>query len=257
MKKQLSIARTLSLDFLLNIAATLISTGTMQLLLYPQLAANLGEVSYGTMLTIMGAVNVIVLAFGNNLAQVRLVNEHDYENKEENGDFQIFLLVSCFLSSICILAVCFLMNIPKAEIAPIIILVITTVLKSYYLVAFRLSIDYRRNLVANIIMALGYILAAVFLLSIFHWSWAFTIANILCIIYICCSSKIIFDPLKITSLFRQSLKSYAMLIIGGLLSNLTTYLDRFIIYPLLGAASVSSFFVATYFSKSISLVFSR
>lgn len=255
MKKQLPILRALSEDFIMNIVATLVSTGTMQLILYPQLAVNLGEVSYGTMLTVMGVINVITLAFGNNLAQTRLISEHKYKEGDEIGDFQIFLFVSCILSSLCVLLACCMINISASELLPIVVLTATTVLKSYYLVTFRLSIDYKKNLIANLIIGFGYIIASLVLLTFLHWSWAFTLSNVLCIIYICRVSGIVYEPFKVTGLFKESVRSYVMLIIGGLLSNLTTYLDRFVLYPILGAVSVSSFFVATYFSKAISLVF--
>lgn len=255
MNKRSSIIRALSADFFMNIVATLVSTGTMQLLLYPQLAASLGEIGYGTMLTIMGAINVVTLGFGNNLAQVRLISERKYNEKGELGDFQVFLLVSCVLSALCMLLICFSMSLSISEIIPIVVLAFTTILKSYYLVTFRLSIDYKRNLIANILMGCGYVVSSLFLLSFLHWSWAFTLSNVICIIYIARVSNIVFEPFKITSYFGESIRSYVMLITGGLLSNLTTYLDRFVVYPILGASSVASFFVATYFSKSISLIF--
>lgn len=251
---QTGVIRAVSEDFLMNIAATVISTGTMQLLLYPRLAASLGEISYGNMLTIMGVINVATLAFGNNLAQVRLISEQKYIEREEKGDFQIFLFMSCFLSLLCMIVVCFCMSVSIWEMIPIIILTLTTILKSYYLVTFRLSIDYKKNLIANVIMCLGYVIGSLVLLNFLHWSWAFILANVFCIVYICRVSKIALEPFKITCLFKASAKTYVMLITGGLLSNITTYLDRFVVYPILGAASVSCFFVATYFSKALSLI---
>lgn len=247
--------KAVSADFIMNIAAVMISTGAMQLLLYPRLAASLGSLEYGTMLTVMGGVNVITLAFGNNLAQVRLIREQQYKDLDEEGDFQVLLFASSALSSLLTAVFCIVVGISMSEIPMIMILSLTTVVKSYYLVAFRISIDYKKNLIANIAMCVGYAIGSFVLLSFLHWSWAFTLANVLCIAYICKVSRIVFEPCRLTDLFGRTSRSYVMLMAGGLLGNMTTYLDRFVVYPILGAASVSSFYVATYFSKAFGLLF--
>ena len=243
-----------SIDVLLNLFATLMSTGTMQLLLYPRLATVLGSANYGTMLTIIGIVNVITLAFGNNLASTRLIKELDYHSLGVQGDFQILLLLSSALSGILILFVCLAFHLVVADSIAIIVLTVSTVIKSYYIVTFRLEIDYRKNLYANIALCFGYVIGAWLLLGVMPWGWSFTLANILCIIYIAHASSIMKEPWKKTPLVVPAFRAYISLVGGGLLGNLTTYLDRFVIYPVLGAESVSTYSVATFFSKGLTLV---
>ncbi len=67
--------KSASKDFVLNICASLFSTGIMQVLIYPRLAANLSTNNYGIMMTIMGYVSVITLAFGNNLCSSRSLRD--------------------------------------------------------------------------------------------------------------------------------------------------------------------------------------
>lgn len=243
-----------SIDMLLNLFATLVSTGTMQLLLYPRLATVLGSSDYGTMLTIIGIVNVVTLAFGNNLASTRLIKELDYNSLGVQGDFQILLLLSSVLSGIIILIICLAFHLNVADTIAIIVLTVTTVIKSYYIVTFRLEINYRKNLYANIALCFGYALGAWLLLGVMPWGWSFTLANILCIAYIERTSSIMKEPLKKTSLMLSAFRTYVSLVGGGLLGNLTTYLDRFVVYPVLGAESVSTYSVATFFSKGLTLV---
>lgn len=253
--KNHSILKRLSGDFGLNLLATLLSTGTMQLLLYPSLAAQLGSASYGTMLTIIGVINVITLAFGNNLLYTRLIREHVYKKYSVIGDFQILLSGAVFLSGSLAIIACFVFRVSYADGIGIVVLTITTVIQSYYLVAYRLKLDYKKNLYANIALCVGYVIGSIVLLGILPWAWAFIIANTTCIGYIACSSHIMRESFIKTGLMKDTVKSYANLVVGGLLGNMISYLDRFVIYPLLGPTSVATYAVATYFSKGLSLAF--
>ena len=64
---KLSSLKNVSEDVTLNILASLLSTGVMQFVLYPQLAIRLGDELYGEMLTVMGIVSILSLSLGNNL----------------------------------------------------------------------------------------------------------------------------------------------------------------------------------------------
>lgn len=248
------VLQNVSVDILLNLLATLASTGTMQLVLYPRLAAVLGSTDYGTVLTVIGIINVITLAFGNNLASARLIKETDYRSLGIQGDFQILLLLSSVISGFLALISCLVFQLYISDIIAIIALTVTTVIKSYYIVTFRLEIDYRKNLFANISLCIGYGIGAWLLLGFVPWGWSFTVANVLCTIYIARTSSIIREPWKKTSRMASTLRMYMSLVGGGLLGNLTTYLDRFVVYPILGATSVSIYSVATFFPKGLTLV---
>ncbi|WP_140396530.1 lipopolysaccharide biosynthesis protein [Gordonibacter sp. An230] len=244
---------SMSADFLLSLAAVALSTGAMQLFLYPQMALKLGPVEYGEVLTVVGVVNVVTLSLGNNLTSSRLVRQHVYEDSGEAGDFQALLVVSSVASVGIVAVYCALSGMALAEGVAVAVFALTTVLKSYYLVAFRIVIDYRKNLVANVFLCVGYVVGAFFLLGLFSWPWSFTLANIACIAYVMKASRIAFEPFRITRHFRSTFKSYSYLVGGGLLGNLSTYLDRFIVNPILGVASVSTYTVATFFPKGLSL----
>lgn len=252
--RHLSLKRLTS-DFGLNLIATFISTGTMQLLLYPSLAAQLGSIRYGSMLTIIGIINVITASFGSNLLYARLVRERVYKANKTIGDFQILLACMASLSGALAVIVCFVFDVGVADGVGIVVLTITTVIQSYYLVEYRLRVDYKKNLFANIFLCIGYIFGSLVLLRILPWAWAFVAANVLCIGYIAASSHVMREPYIKTDLMKGSVSVFANLVAGGLLGNMTNYLDRFIIFPLLGPASVAIYAVAVYFSKGLSLAF--
>lgn len=241
-------------DFSLNIAATFLSTGIMQLLLYPTLSVELNAKEYGIALTVIGYMNVITLSFGNNLCYARLLQQQEYDKRGIVGDYQILIVFSALISSILIFICTVPMKLHWSLLIGVIIATITTVLKSYYLVIYRIIIDYKKIFIANAYLSVGFVIGGLVLIKFVSWPWIFSLANILMLIYIWNNSSIMHEPFSVTCMFRLSLKTISFLIISGIIANITMYLDRFILYPTLGAESVSIFAVATFFAKSIDLI---
>ena len=253
-KSKLPTLKNVSSDFVLNLLATFISTGVMQLVLYPQLALHMDDEHYGGMLTAMGVVNVLALSFGNNLCNARIVLNEKYKKDAVVGDFQLLSLFSVIMTA----AVIFLSDLyfkwPGYILIGIAILASLTVYKSYYLVTYRLSLDFKKNLYANIVMAAVYVLGAFVLIRYMPWPFVFALPCLCCLVYIGLSSDILKEPFRRTERFKDSTKVVTLLILSGIIGNLTMYLDRFIVYPILGGSSVSYYTIAAFFSKSLSMV---
>lgn len=246
--------KNLSEDFVLNLFASVVSTGILQLVVYPKLALTLGSEGYGQMLTIMGIINVVILSFGNNLCNARIVQQAKYNKKNIIGDFQIIAAISAAVSGIIVLFVNHSFGLSGIIGIGLLVATILQVLKSYYLVAYRIDINYTKNLFANIFLAIGYLIGAFLTTRYLGWPSVFFLSALFSLIYINITSPIIKEPIVVTELFGDSTKTVVFLLLSGLIGNVTTYLDRFIIYPILGSGSVSTYSTAAFFAKSISLV---
>ena len=227
----------------------------MQLVVLPQLSRNLSASDYGVMLTATGFMNILINAFGGNLGNSRLRQQAKYDRKHLTGDYQLMVLATSVIAVIAVL----LFNIfLKADIAsitlPLALITVTGILRSYYMVTYRIEVNYKRNLVANIFCSIGYCIGGIWLIKRAGWPWVFLLADMLTLAYIIKTSRIIQEPLKKTELFTDSVKITVTLLVGGLIGNITTYLDRFIIYPTLGSESVSTYATAAWFSKSVLMV---
>ena len=86
-------------DFLLNLAASFLSIGVLQILLYPFLAQYLAAEQYGIVLTIIGVGNTITNSFGGSLNNVRLLQNTAYEAKDLQGDFVPLFAAFCVLAA--------------------------------------------------------------------------------------------------------------------------------------------------------------
>ena len=86
------------------------------------------------------------------------------------------------------------------------------------------------------------------------WVIPFILAELLQLIYVLKNSSLQKERITTTPVFRMTLIKYIILIFTGLSTTLITYLDRLIIYPLLGGNAVTVYTVASFFGKSLGIV---
>jgi len=240
---------SISKDFFYNILASVILTGVMQVVVYPFLALKFNNQEYGTLLTIMGIANTVIVAFGNTLNNVRLIVNNDYEREHLEGDFNGLLF---FASLIAVVFSCMISSLYfRQSIITVIGLAVFVVLgtvRSYYCVEFRLILDFKKILIQNIVGAVGYAVGVAALMGFHIWVIPFILAELLQLIYVLKNSSLQKERITTTPVFRMTLIKYIILIFTGLSTTLITYLDRLIIYPLLGGNAV------TVFGKSLGIV---
>ncbi|QLY79105.1 hypothetical protein [Clostridium intestinale] len=248
-------AKKLIFDFGINILASFAITVTLQILIYPLIAKNVSIETYGIILTIMGIVNTIIVALGNTLNNVRLVQNQDYESRKELGDFNIILIATSIVGVIIsIIVMLTLKNISILNILLITLSIVFGIARSYYLVGYRINLNFLFNLYCNLVISLGYLIGFV----IFHytniWSVIFLIGEIFGCFFLFLTTDVVREPLKITTIFRKTLSKYFILIATGAMATILTYMDRLIIFPVLGGEAVSTFTVASFFGKTIGMV---
>lgn len=248
-------SRKLIFDFGTNILASLVVTFALQILVYPLIARSVSLNEYGIVLTIMGIVNTIVMTLGNTLNNIRLLQNQSYESIDEQGDFNIILLLISALGAISIIIIMLAFkHIGLVDLILLTLTVIFGILKSYCLVGYRLKLKFKLNLYCNLVIGFGYTIG----LLLFHltkvWVLIFLIGEIFGCIFLLFTTEFLKEPIKITVIFKQTMSRYMLLIVNGIMATALTYMDRLIIFPLLGGAAVSTFTVASFFGKSIGLI---
>lgn len=245
-------------DFVLSLIASAVTTVVAQLITYPVLARICTSTEYGMILTIMGMGNVIMLALGNSLNNVRLVMNEDYDEKGYAGDYLPLLV---FLSVVgAIVYFIYLIWFGEKSIFLIFSLcgfAFCGILQSYGSVAFRIKINYVKNLLLNICVAVGSIVGLLifcFTRKLSLWALTFVIGQIFGVIYIYLKSPIFKEPFRFTPLLMKTLKKEVVLLFTTLCANILVYLDRLILYPLLGGDAVSTYTVASFFGKSLAIL---
>lgn len=250
MKKILKIVK----DFGWNMAATFMCTAILQLVVYPLLAQWLDSEIYGELLTVMGIANIAVVTLGGGINNVRLIQNEKYQDHIE-GDFNFLLGIVNIVGTILfgtIVLIFFPLTLGNFII--ITAFVFLGILRGYWSVAYRLKINYVANFKMNLFISIGYIIG-LFLVKVTHiWAFSFLIAEILGVIYLYITTDLYKESYKRTDLYKETFKVLIIIIINTLIGNIISYLDRLVLYPILGAKQVSIFTVSSFVGKSVGLL---
>lgn len=241
-------------DFAINVASTGLVTIVLNLIIYPQLAFRYGAEDYGTLLAIIGLVNVFTSSFGNSLNNVRLLLNKEYDVENHSGNYMPLISIISVFSSMMMPLICVLMF-PVSTLVVILIALVTGVgtFRAYLIVSYRLLLDYRKQLYSNCFLAFGYLIG----LLVFQqnlWPAIFLLGELCSLIYVLLSAPIVKEPYKLNQFIKLILTTYGAIIALSILGNCISYIDRLLVYPLLGATAVTIFSVASFMGKATAAV---
>jgi len=241
-------------DFALNILASVIYTFARQIVVFPLLAARLPEDSYGTLLTVVGLVYVCTALLGGSLNNIRLVQNSRYEEQAARGDFNILCVAGCILSAGFSLVLWQIFRLHWVTALLLAGFLVISTLYQYASAFFRIHLDFKRILTANTLMSAGYVAASLVFATPTLWPAIFVVGELAGLLYTMATTEFLKEPLTRTPLFSETGNKVFAFMLAGLVGNLLLYADRMIIYPTLGAASVSFYSAASFFGKSAGIV---
>ncbi|WP_112182121.1 MULTISPECIES: lipopolysaccharide biosynthesis protein [Paraliobacillus] len=243
-------------DSFLNIVASLILTAAVQLLAYPFLGRQFSVSDYGLILMIMGIINAIGVSLGNSLNNTRILLQAEYEKKGFHGDYNPIFLGISIVGAITV-AVITTIVLKKIDVTVIgsIVITLLILIRAYYSASFRININYNKVLMSNLFGLFGYLFGIIITYFTGLWVFLFIFGELFSCIYILNTSKIVRDKFQITSLFKKSFNKFFFIMSASVLSTMMMYMDRFYIYPFLGAEEVSAYTVASYLGKTAGIIF--
>ena len=244
-------------DFCLNILASIILVAAMQLCVYPKIASLCDANIYGGILTIMAVINTVLATFGNGLNNLRLITNEEYHDKGLTGDFNLLLLGSVIIVTVATFFGCLHWHFALFEGIAYWLMIVLAVVRVYLSVSFRLRLNYKKILKMNVLIGLAYIGATLVYVQFStsaQWFLIFLFAEIVGVVYLLNETDLLGEPFVRTELFPSVLIKYGNLIYLTLMGNLLLYMDRNILYPLLGGTAVATFFAATVVGKAVGIV---
>lgn len=242
-----------------NIMASILPSMILQLLLYPCYSNFVSQKQYGDMITTLSVLTIIAMSAGNALNNVRLLQQNKYSESEQQGDYLIILLLEVLLVviSTTIILFFFIRLVDLQEIVLTILLSILMTIQSYAVVAFIQNLDYKRVLINNIFLLAGYGIG--FLLCILcdkKWQYIYIIGYLFSIFYIQKASHIFSENLIRTKLYKETVYKTCVLSLASLIASGNNYLDRILLSPMLGAESVTIYYISTLMGKTLGMVIS-
>ncbi|WP_129408556.1 lipopolysaccharide biosynthesis protein [Marinitoga lauensis] len=247
--------RKFFLNSFFNIIATFIPIFVLQFYILPKIALKMDKEYYGQVLALISLINLSVAIFGNVLNNSRLIQSKKYEKLEHKGDFNILLIISIIMDIFFVIigSIYYGKFLTFYELIIVVIISVLLVLNSYASVEFRIKLNYKKILLNNFLIFIGYMFGYQFFLYTRKWIYIFFFGSFFSFIYILIKTSILKEPFKRTSLFKQTVKETSLLAISGILVSLLTYVDKLIIFPLLGGEELSIYFAASILGKTFSL----
>ncbi len=242
-------------DMLLNIVATAIPIIVLQLFILPRMSIVMGDSKYGLFVTIIAFVNTVPATFGNVINNIRLIFQNKYDEKKVKGDFSLITMV-LIIANIVAVAVFTLFYKSEDSFGGLILTIIMTtlwLLREYYIVAYRIKINYLFITINNAILTIGYVFGYWLFLKCEYWQIVYLTALILSLIFIVFTTDIWKEPFRKTELFKEVSIQSVWLLVAGLLGRIISYADKLLLYPLLGGTIVAIYYSATIFGKIVSL----
>ena len=254
--KLLEDSKKIIVDVILSIIGSFFITGISQLIIYPNLSKDLGQVEFGSLLTLMGLSNVIGVVFGNSLNNIRLLKNIKYLDKGLNGDFKYILKKIIILSVIIMILVSIIFKKQVNTIDSILLIIITILIiyRGYLNVYYRLDLKYNMILLQMIITGVGYIIGLILFKVIKSWPIVFLTGEVGCFILTYYTTGYKVEECKKTELYNETKREFIQLLTSNLVVNVLLYADRLLINPILGAANVTIYYVASIVGKVFGIV---
>ena len=248
-KEQLTIGK----DIGINIIASFICSAVLNLIIYPLFARQFSSESYGMILTAIGVINILFSSLGNSLNNVRLIMNRKVGKRNKNNPYNLIIIVSAILGTV-IGTIIIQYIYPLSFITTLLVsfTLFVGIVRAYFVVTFRLQINYIRQLISNSIVAVGYIIGILSIKTVNLWPVPFLLGETFSLIYVFFHSELFREGVLQKTDNNRITKSFLLLVACNLLTNILVYLDRFIINPILGATFVSIFTVASFWGKCFS-----
>lgn len=242
------------LDFMLNIIASAMPIVVLQIIIFPQINRIEGEDVYGFIVTILSVITISAETVGNSLNNARILQQPEYEKQGFNGDFNLFVLLGTFIDIIAVIVGYSSYSQGNHDFFLVVVTSILILLRMYFIVAYRISLNYKNVLVNNCLLSLGYLLGFIVYIKTFHWEYIYIISNVCSLTHLYMTTALMREPFKKTPLFKATGKKVCALYASDIVKTFMTYADRLIIYPILGPNVVAHYYAATVMAKMISLV---
>lgn len=243
-------------DIILNMFASFIPIFALQFLILPQVASKVSAESYGQILSIVAFMNLSVSAFGSALSNSRLIHFKKYEELKIQGDFNILLVVSIIGNVIIMIAglLYYGKSLQLVSLGLILLSSILFLLKTYLSVEFRIRLNFKYILLNSVLLFLGYLIGFILFLFTGFWIIIYLCGFGLSVIFIVSKTEIWKESFIKSPLFKSTAVDTIMLFGSGIMVSLGIYIDKLIIFPLIGGIAVSIYYTASILGKTIALV---
>ncbi len=245
-------------DGLYNILAFGIYIGMTQIVIMPLLARISGsDEKFSSIIIFITVFNMLCIAVGDELGNTRMVLYTRYKEKGLTGDFHpalALLLISC---AVLLIITGLTAGIAPADIITFCFIGSLGITRYFAMSSFRLEKRFFQIFMVSLAYCIGSLPGIWAAISYGYFLAPFAAgetAAMLAVLFFRLRDEDRLINMTFTDEFGQSVKKYGQLGAVSLMTNLIIYLDRLIIYPLLGAAPMAVYYSASAMSKILGMI---
>lgn len=250
------IKRKIIIDAILNIIASAIPLIILQLIALPFISSSIGDTRFGLLLTLISLSTLLSHPFGNVLNNIRLLQNEDYKQKNITGDFNLLLVTSIIINTFMMILGTVYFQGFFSIINTVLITIISCLelIRGYLIVTFRITLNYKAILINNLLLGTGYIFGLAVFYIIGYWQLIYILGSIFSLFYIVSKSTLLKESYSKTILFKATTYKSFILFLSVFMTTALSYVDKLLLYPLLGPTAVSIYFTATILGKLIASI---
>lgn len=238
-----------------NLIATAIPVSLLQIIILPWVARYIPADDYGLAVTIIALLNICPGVLGMALNNVRLLNDKGEGDNPNKHNFPGLVRELCVVNVVAMTALTIAYE--KQFNLSVILTVFLSVLwllREYLIVEFQIKLQYQNILINNIILSAGYLLG----FGVFHftvqWQLIYIVGYAAAIIDLYLKGSFAKEKFNKTKYLMHIRKDTYFLSLSAVLTRITTYADKLILYPILGGELVSVYYAASIMAKLVSMV---
>lgn len=244
-------------DFGLNTIAFGIYIMVQQLVIMPMLSKTSNVSTFSKIIFFISIFNIVSSVIGDELGNTRLVRANAYKDKNFFGDFNVILLI---LIINCLVICVFLNVFIKINWLDLIFYLLITalgIIRYFSMSYYKLKQHFTNILVVNVFYCLGSLAGVYAASKVGFYIAPFLLGEVFSCIYVAImllkdeDQKLTF---RTTPELYNSMKVYGQLGTVSIISNFMAYMDRIIIYLMLGPTAMAVYYSASAMSKMICLV---
>ncbi len=242
-------------NVVLNMFGSALPIAILQLFVLPTIASKTGSLAYGQIIAMIGLLSLGSEPFGSALNNSRLLMENKYNERRIKGDFNYLIVLTVPISILLVVFACifYVGEIGFFTIVSAAIISTTILLQKYYMVHFRICLDYKMVLVNSIVLCSGYLIGLFLFLKGGSYLLVYLFGGALSLVNTLWRNPLLKEPAKKTALFNETARCGGTLLFVEFSNSFIKYADRLLLYPFLGGTAVSIYYSATVISKIINL----
>lgn len=241
------------INLILSIGGIAVFNGIIQFVLYPFLNRQVGDATFGVILTMISVMSIISSSAGAAVNNARMVAP--FEKTSKNGDYNIILLIFNLIGiAVIIIFLSIIKQLAWYNVVLLNLLMFVTTYRYYSDCEFRKNLKFGSFFIYYLLIGVGYIIGCLIYKLLPYWQISMFIGEVLALGFVMIKGTIYKKPFATSNVRNKVWLLSISLLIGEIINNLILNSDRILLYLFVSDEAVTKYYIASLVGKIVALV---